>query len=81
MRIKALIAVSAVEHLHYATPTDKLRLLCYLPTGRRANLACQARNQAEAGDVTEWLNNGMELGPQIRELILIAHACQTDCVH
>ena len=29
--------------------TDNLRLLCYLPTGRQANLACQPRNQAEAG--------------------------------
>lgn len=32
--------------------TDKLRLLYYLLTGRQANLACQARNQAEAGDIS-----------------------------
>lgn len=32
-------------------PQISLRLLCYLPTGSQANLACQARNQAEAGDM------------------------------
>lgn len=43
--------VSAVEHLHYATPQISKRLLRYLPAGRRGNLARQARNQAEAGDM------------------------------
>ncbi len=46
--IKASLCCQALA-LCYTT--DKLRLLCYLPTGRQANLACQARNQAEAGDM------------------------------
>ena len=76
-----IIPAFAVKGLNYATTTDKLRLLFNIPTYPHTNLACQTCNQAEAGDMTEWLGNRKEFWPPIRESILIAHVCRTDCAH